>query len=253
MADIQLVVQADDLGMCHAVNEGIQHAFEGGIVTQTVAMAPCAWIDEAARIAKSSGIHAGMHSTLTSEWEYLRWRPFTNGASLTGADGTFHRTLDGAIATVEVDDAVAELEAQYDHLQGLGLQPAYFDVHMGPVSPGAFARMVAAHARPFLYPLASPHYQFDSLQMLSHRGADEKLDWTLAYLDALTPGNHYLCTHPAAAAEELSALTPRDADNAPWTDTYRISDLDVLTDPRLRERIEARGIALVTVESIPTD
>ena len=40
MSEIQFVVQGDDLGMCHAVNEGIQFAFEQGIVTQVTAMAP---------------------------------------------------------------------------------------------------------------------------------------------------------------------------------------------------------------------
>ena len=40
MGGIRLVVQADDLGLCRAVNEGIEHGVVDGIVTQTSVMAP---------------------------------------------------------------------------------------------------------------------------------------------------------------------------------------------------------------------
>ena len=46
MGTIRLVVQADDLGMCRSVNEGIEHAIVDGIVTQTSVMAPTPWFVE---------------------------------------------------------------------------------------------------------------------------------------------------------------------------------------------------------------
>jgi predicted glycoside hydrolase/deacetylase ChbG (UPF0249 family) len=250
VSDIQLVVQGDDLGMCHAVNEGIQCAFEDGIVTQSVAMAPCSWIDEGARFAKSSGIHLGMHCTLTSEWQYLRWRPLSDGASLSESDGTFHRLLATAIEKLDAAEAATELDAQHARLLQLGLQPAYFDFHMGPASPSAFAHVVEKHERPFLYPFASSHYSFESLQMLSPHAADAKLRWMLDYLDALGPGNHFLCTHPGVASPELSAMTPREAANACWMDEYRVSDLAVLTSSQVRDRLGERGIELITVAEL---
>ena len=48
MGTIRLVVQADDLGMCRSVNEGIEHAIVDGIVTQTSVMAPTPWFVEGA-------------------------------------------------------------------------------------------------------------------------------------------------------------------------------------------------------------
>ena len=48
MGTIRLVVQADDLGMCRAVNEGIENAVADGIVTQTSVMAPTPWFAEGA-------------------------------------------------------------------------------------------------------------------------------------------------------------------------------------------------------------
>jgi len=250
MSEIQLVVQGDDLGMCHAVNEGIQQAFEEGILRQTVAMAPCPWIDEAAAFVKASGIHAGMHCTLTSEWDFLRWRPFTDGASLREADGTFHRTLEASMAELDGEEAAAELEAQHAHLSSLGIAPSYFDCHMGPTSRAAFDHVVEKYERPFLYPLASSHYAFESSHMLSPMPAREKLDWLLGYIDGLTPGTHYLCTHPGTAGIELASITRPEAPNFRFAEEYRVSDLDVLTHSAVRDRIDARGIELTTVEGM---
>jgi predicted glycoside hydrolase/deacetylase ChbG (UPF0249 family) len=254
MSEIRLVVQGDDLGMCHAVNEGIQRSYEQGIVTQTTAMAPCPWIDEGARFAKSSGILVGMHSTLTCEWEHLRWRPFTSGASLFGEDGDLHRTLRAAMDQLDPEEAGRELDAQFAHLQHLGIEPAYFDFHMGPTSVPAFAHVVEKHGLPFLYPFASPHYTFASSQMLSPHPANQKLAWMLDFIDGLGPGDHFLCTHPAEASPELSSMTRRDAANAVWANDYRLSDLAVLTSGAVRDRIEQRGVELVSVEALtPTD
>ncbi len=85
-AQIQLVVQGDDFGMCHAVNAGIEEAFVRGILTQASTMAVCPWVDEALDIATRLGIPVGLHQTLTCDWDRLRWGSLTSGASLVGAD-----------------------------------------------------------------------------------------------------------------------------------------------------------------------
>ena len=59
---IDLVVQSDDFGMCHAVNVGIVRAFTEGILTQVSTMVPCPWFDEAAELARH---HAVSYTHLT--------------------------------------------------------------------------------------------------------------------------------------------------------------------------------------------
>lgn len=54
MASVRLVVQADDLGMCRAVNEGITLAATEGIVTQASVMAPTS--PEVRRVIERRGI-----------------------------------------------------------------------------------------------------------------------------------------------------------------------------------------------------
>ncbi|HSG89551.1 MAG TPA: ChbG/HpnK family deacetylase [Pseudomonadales bacterium] len=250
--DIRLVVQADDFGMCHAINVGIVDAFLNGIVTQAALMVPCPWFDEAAALAHAHAIPVGLHCTLTGEWEHLRWRPLTAGTSLAETDGTLHRTLDGAVAAVDDDEAIAELEAQAARLLATGLMPICCDPHMGVVSTAACTRVCALLGVPFLYPVIEPAVAFDSQRMLSHHEPD-KLAWLLRYLDGLEPGAHYLCTHPGTPGPELAAMTRADAGNADFAERFRASDLAVLTDPAVRTLIDARGIELVTAADIAVD
>jgi predicted glycoside hydrolase/deacetylase ChbG (UPF0249 family) len=253
VGETRLVIQADDFGLCHAVNEGVERALLEGVLTQATAMAPCPWIDEAARISARVGVTVGMHGTLTCEWDSLRWPPLTGGASLIGPDGTFHREVEAAKARIDPAEASEELDAQLSRLQALGIEPVFIDCHMVPTCVEALRHVVQKHKRTYLYPIVSPHYTFASTNSLSAREASTKLEWMLGYLDSLGPGDHFLCTHPAEPCSELRALALPGTPASPWAEDYRASDLDVLCDPRIRERIEARNIHLVSVASLTPD
>lgn len=247
---IRLVVQADDLGMCHAVNVGIARAFRDGIATQTSVMAPCPWIAEALELVRREALPAGVHCTLTCEWENLRWGPLTRGETLRDDDGGFRRTVAAVVEHADAEDAKAELAAQTERLIAAGVEPLYFDMHMGPTSRPAFEHVSERYGKPFVYPLAPSHFVFDSLSMLSVRSAAKKCAWMLEYLDLLAPGTHFLCTHPGEAGAELRALTDVDAANHPWAEDFRASDLETLCDPEVRRCVERRGIELVSVAAL---
>src|ERR1700694_4949490 len=120
-SQIQLVVQGDDFGMCHAVNSGIEEAFVAGILTQASIMAACPWVDESLAMAVRLGIPVGLHQTLTCDWDRLRWGPLTFGASLAGGDGIFPPTVAEAAAGADVEEAVDELLAQVGRVTAAGL------------------------------------------------------------------------------------------------------------------------------------
>ncbi|HEX7036603.1 MAG TPA: ChbG/HpnK family deacetylase [Pseudomonadales bacterium] len=254
MAPIRLIVQADDLGMCHAVNEGVVRAFTEGIVTQAAIMAPCPWFDEAAALVRAHAIPLGLHCTLTCEWDHLRWRPLTGGASLVEESGTMHRTVEAARAAIDPEHAYAELRAQAERVAAAGVRLVCCDHHMGPVCPEACARLCDALGVPFLYPEVEPHVELTSVRMLStyegNAAHPDKKAWLLHYIERLTPGTHYLCTHPAVPGAELASITRPDAANADWAERFRRSDLAVLTDPEVRAAIDARGIRLVSVADL---
>ena len=252
---IELVVQGDDVGMCHAVNEAVEAAVSDGIVTQVSVMAPCPWIDEAAGLLRRLGVPAGLHQTLTCEWDHLRWGPLTRAASLAEADGTFHRTVQAAQAAADASEpgvTADELLAQADRLVAAGVPVTYLDAHMGSVAPAAYAEVSKRLRVSFLYPGLASSLRFASIAMLSARPAAEKKAWLLDHLAGLTPGRHLVVTHPGKASDELSSLTSPGSGNYPWAAEYRVSDLDVLIDPDIRHTIDDLGIELVSVADART-
>lgn len=227
--------------MCHAVNEGVRRAATDGIVTTATMMAPCPWIDEAAALAIELGLPAGVHQTLTCEWDYLRWRPLTGGRSLAGSDGTFVRTVELARSCGLRHEIVGELLAQVRRVRALGVEPEYLDVHMGLAAPDAYTEVSEGTGIPFLY---APAPSFTSRATLSDRDAAVKKQWLSNYLTGLSEGVHLLVCHPGVESDELASLTAVGSVPYRWAAEYRLSDLEVLTDPEVRELITDRGIEL---------
>ena len=250
MAATQLIIQADDFGMCHAVNQGIAQSFQSGIVTQTSAMSPCPWISEATALAKDLNLPVGTHGTLTCEWDFLRWRPLTYGRSLSESDGTMHRTLEGAIETVDASEVADELCAQVEALRACGLKPSYLDCHMGPSTREGFSEACRRSGLPFMYPLIDECLKFDSIAMLSPMPAEQKKSWLIDRLEGFEPGVHLIVTHPAVDDPELRSIARPDAENYCWAQENRTSDLAVLLDSEIAARVEGLGIELVSVEDL---
>ena len=244
--EIRLIVRGDDFGMCHAVNQGIATAFRDGIVTTSTAMAPCPWFGEAVEIAKHLRIPLGVHQTLTCEWDYFRWRPVTAGVSLTGADGTFFPSVELAQQHVQFDDAVRELLAQVGLFRFAGLSPDFLDCHMGSTLPAAYAEVSAQAEVPFLYSDEISR-KLASYSELSPRDAGGKKAWLAGYLRELGPGVHVLVSHPAVPSSELESLTGPDSVPYRWAAEYRLSDLEVLTDPDISALIGQLGIRLCSL------
>lgn len=247
---IQLVVQADDLGMCRAVNEGIEHAIVDGIVTQTSVMAPAPWFVEGASMARRVGVVTGLHATFTCEWDALRWTPLSLGPSLRSDDGTMPRTVEQAAEHIDEAEAVAELRMQARRAVDVGLDLAYVDPHMGISVTAAYAALCAELGVKFIYPGVTPHHTFDSVYVLSMASAKDLSARTgrfVEWLERLDEGVHFVLTHPGTAGEELRALCPPDSPNAVWAESWRVADLAALTDPAVRATIDRRHIELTTV------
>jgi chitin disaccharide deacetylase len=243
---VRLIVRADDFGMCHSVNEGIVQAFTEGIVTQASVMVPCPWFTEAAALARTHGIPAGIHQTLTCEWDFLRWRPLTSGPSLTGTDGTFYRSVEEAHDAIEHQEAVAELLAQAALFTAEGLTIDYLDVHMGAVAPKAYTEVADKLGELFLYSELARSRGLTSIDGLTERDTSGKREWLLNYLAGLQPGLHVLVVHPAVGGPEIAAMTGPDSVPYRWAEEYRIADLELLTDPEVMALIRERGIELTS-------
>lgn len=86
----RLIVRVDDAGFSWAANIGCLRACTDGIARSVEVMMPCAWTAHAAQLfGAHPQIDIGIHLTLTSEWDAVKWRPLTQATSLTDAQGSF--------------------------------------------------------------------------------------------------------------------------------------------------------------------
>jgi chitin disaccharide deacetylase len=87
---IKLIMRGDDMGFSHAANEALIKSFKEGIETSIEVLVPSPWFPEAVKLLEQTpSVDVGVHLCLTSEWDNVKWRPLTDGASLKDADGYF--------------------------------------------------------------------------------------------------------------------------------------------------------------------
>src|SRR5215217_4743071 len=90
-----LIINADDLGMYHAVTAGILRALTEGVARSATLMVPCPWALHAMRLLdQHPEIGFGVHLTLVTDFDDYRWAPLTprdKVSSLVDETGFFHR------------------------------------------------------------------------------------------------------------------------------------------------------------------
>lgn len=245
-SQIVLVVQADDFGMCHAINEGIVKAFTDGILTQASAMVPCPWFDEAAELAMKYKIPTGIHGTFVSEWDYYRWRPLTGRGSLIRQDGTFWQSAKLARRHTSVQDVIAELDAQVNRFKAVGLEPLHLDTHAGYGNGEAY-RVIYKR-----YNLARHGSHLDSWTQLTAQATDTKgkVKWLINYINKLKPGRHHMLAHPGVSSPELRSMAQKGKWTYQWGEPLRVTDLAALLSSEVKAAVKRRGIRLASTREL---
>jgi chitin disaccharide deacetylase len=128
-----LMINADDFGMCHAMNAATIGLLEDNLITSATLMPPCSWFAEAVEYAASHPEKCvGLHLTLTSEWELMRWGPVAQVPlpSLV-VKGYFPRSSLEVEQNAKANEVEIELRAQLERVKTYGLNPSHIDNHMG--------------------------------------------------------------------------------------------------------------------------
>ncbi|MFE4605223.1 carbohydrate deacetylase [Kitasatospora indigofera] len=239
---VELVVRVDDAGLSEGVNHAIVEALRGPVARSVSVMAAAPAAAHAAGLLGSvPGAVCGLHVTLTSEWEQVRWGPVLPPArvpSLVDADGLFLRTTAALQERggADPDEAAAEITAQLGRLRGWGLTVRYLDEHMGVGwvdGVGPAVRAVAAaeglldadrRAAPLLLPATG-----DTAAALP------------AAVRACPPGGpRVLITHPGFDDPALRALRGTGFPDG-GVGLVRDADRRMLTDGGLWEAVRAAG------------
>lgn len=235
------IVHADDIGFCHAANDGAFEALDRGPATCGSVMVPCPWFAEAAVYAAARpNADLGVHLTLNCEYAHYRWGPLLGAQavpSLVVHDGGFPQTVAEVAANARPDEAERELRAQIERALAAGIDVTHLDAHMGAAMLPSLISVYAKLAVDYRLPLFAVQPDAVALKLLGAETQQATLASALARLDAagiplldgfdlaslhfepgegevhnrarlagLAPGVNYLVCHPARGGDELDAL-----------------------------------------------
>jgi chitin disaccharide deacetylase len=257
-----LFVNADDFGMCHAVNEAIIRSIEEGIVGSTSVMVPCPWALHAiAWLNEAPDLPFGVHLTAVSEQPAYRWGPITcrtEVPSLVDDAGYFYPAsrIDEFLDQVDVTELEREYRAQIEHVLGVGLRPTHLDSHCGihtrreeifEMTLGLARQYdlpVRAYYRPFIEKMRRRGYPTNDHELMDSYDLDtvDKAARYARMLRALPIGLSEWALHPGIGNAELRAAVPS------WR--VRQSDFDFVVSQEARAILEEEGIILVDYRAL---
>jgi hypothetical protein len=258
-----LIINADDFGMCHAVNEAIFRALTHGVLCSTTVMVPCPWAVHAMQfLADHPDIPFGVHLTSISEWADYRWGPVTSRdkvPSLLDQAGYFptFEQMPRFLAQVRVDELEREWRAQIEAVLAAGLSPTHLDWHALRLGGRAdILDMMLRLARDYELALRvagrswiehvqrqglpTNDYDFLDSYLLDPRG---KAAQYAQLLRELPVGLSEWAVHPGLDTPELRAIEP---DSTP----IRQTDYDFLMSQAAQEIVQAEGIILVDYRAL---
>lgn len=270
---VVLILHVDDVGMSRSSNLGAVEAVSHGVATSWAVMMPCPWVPDIGHyLGKHPDIDSGLHLTLTSEWSPYRWGPVAGKARVPGLvdpEGCLWRNVAGVIAKATADEIEAEVRAQIDRARTMGLPVTHLDSHMGTLFARAdyferYAKIGIELKLPILavggHATYAQQENGDSIKKLRtwipkiwnaglpvlddlHTGSygwkpTEKTDRLLALLEEMKPGVTEILFHASRPTDDFPVIT--------GSSESRLGDLKALTDPRVKELIQTKGIVLTT-------
>ena len=258
-----LIINADDFGMCHAINEAIFHTLTDGVVRSTTLMVPCPWALHAMHFLREHPeIAFGVHLTVISDPVHYSWGPLTardRVPSLINEAGYFYNfeRMSEFLAQAKLDELEVEFRAQIEAVLAANLKPTHLDWHalrMGgrtdiPDLMLALAKeyglALRVRGRPWIEKvqrqgLPTNDYDFlDSYLM----GTVDKAARYAQLLRELPAGLSEWAVHPGLDSSELLAIEP-DGNHS------RQLDFDFLMSAEAAELIRQEGITLLSYEPL---
>ncbi|GIP33175.1 polysaccharide deacetylase family protein [Paenibacillus sp. J2TS4] len=198
-----LIINCDDFGQSKAANQAIIHLLEEGKVSSATLMPPAPEFEEAAAWCRTrQEVNVGLHLTLTSEYDGLRWRSLTDHPSLHDENGYMYKTIRDFELNAAPKAVRAEIVAQFRAVARAGLNITHVDNHMGSLYGLATGRSYlpfvfwecSKRKRPFR--IFRKIYKKDTF-LASIPNAESMLEGIVELADALGVGMpDYLLSHP---------------------------------------------------------
>lgn len=249
---IELLVRADDLGAAKAINDASIQCYRDGIARSVEVIVPGPWFLDAARLlGENPGLDAGVHLTLTSEWEGCKWRPLTHAPSLVDGDGYFRPMtrqrrdfppgtgfLDAPPSLAEVE---AELRAQITAAKKHIPRVSHVSAHMGAATATPELKAITARLAEE-YGLRVEDSGLKPLRSFEGATGEERERSLIAILEKLEPGRWLLVEHPGFDTPEMRGLGHEGYRDVA---AHRAAVTAAFTSAKVKKVIEARGIRLI--------
>jgi chitin disaccharide deacetylase len=258
-----LIINADDFGMCHAVNEAIVSTLQTGIVRSTTLMVPCPWALHAIHfLADHPEIPCGVHLTVISDWVDYRWGPVTpreKVPSLINPAGYFYDFdhMPELLAQVSCDQLEMEFRAQIEVVLAAGLKPTHLDWHALRINNGvdilelmlklakAYGLALRVAGRSWIEKVQSqglPTNDYDFLDSYLLDPSTKAIRYA-ELLRQLPIGLSEWAVHPGLDNAELLAIE-RSGDH------IRQTDFNFLTSQQAKDIIKEEGIILLDYRAL---
>src|SRR5688500_10963425 len=258
-----LIINADDFGMCHSINDAIFRTLKDGVVRSTTLMVPCPWAMHAMHwLADNPDIAFGVHLTAISDPVDYAWGPVTardKVPTLINEAGYFYdfEHMPEFLAQVNLHELAVEFRAQIEAVLASNLKPTHLDWHslrlegrsdihdlmIGLAKEYGLALRVRGRAwieKVQGQGLPSVDYDFlDSYMM----GTEDKSARYAQALRELPTGLSEWAVHPGLDSAELLAIEPEGNHS-------RQMDFDFLMSAEAREVIGQEGIILLSYEPL---
>ena len=258
-----LIINADDFGMCNAVNEAIMRTLREGLVRSTTLMVPCPWALHAMHFLRDHPeIPFGIHLTIISDPVDYRWGPVTSREkvpSLVDHAGYFYNfeAMPVLLAQARLDQLEVEFRAQIEAVLADGLIPTHLDWHalrFGDrtdifdlmirlaIEYGLALRVIG---RPSIEKLQSQGFPTSDYDFLDSYGMDPRIKPSLyaRLLHELPSGLNEWAVHPGLDNGELLALEPAGHHE-------RQTDFDFLMSPEAKDIVKEEGINLLDYRAV---
>lgn len=252
---IRLVIRGDDMGSSHTANVACMQAYNEGIMRTVEVMVPAPWFNEAVKMLRGNpGLDVGVHLTLTSEWELMKWGPVTQAPSLVDRLGHFlpatsQRTgfppNTGFLQSpFKMEEVEAELRAQIEFAKELIPAVSHLTSHMGtPTAIPALKQLTTKLSQEYQLPLELPEARPAGGFGGSDTTPGQKEAAFLKILENLQPGLWLFVDHPGLDTPEMRSIGHIGYWNVA---ADRDGVTQAFTSPKIREAIEKRGIRLMS-------
>lgn len=257
---IRLIVRGDDMGFSHAGNLGLIECYKKGIEKSIEILVPSPWFPEAVQLLKENpGVDIGIHLTLTSEWDNVKWRPLTDCKSLEDSNGYFYPMIwinknypnKNLLAHAwKIDEIEKEWRAQIETAMRNIPNITHVSGHMGCIDMDTAVTALAKRLAKEYH--IAVEVSDNKVSYVSYNGTHttsaEKIKSFIAMLDTLQIGKTYLfLDHPAINSPELQAIHHSGYKNVAED---RQGVVDLFTSEEVKKIIRQKNIEVISYKDL---